>query len=522
MINFNLIVFSYDIIFLVNGGECMFLELFLEGPDKAKLELYRVLQSLTSGEYSISFLNKKTSFSYAKTHTALFGIIEDLADLHHHDLKEENGRVVIEEALPSFETYQQYLVENSLLIRVFQYILVFPNKKLDDFCQENFISRATVFRKLQPMEKILAPYDIQFKASSFSLQGSEGAIRYFLCNLMWYLGPGKLSFSPKKSSLRDEILMHFLQVFDPVTQPIMKEKILLTFAITELRRLSGNFIPDLRPQEEILVPPSFWEEKKEQLIAYLAETTPEEYLDNEIIYLYFLIFSGAIYTSKNARVYELQQEWRTEKTFQEKLMAEFFQTTRKDLFQGNIPKYYRLLQANLLGTFNASFLLEQPVPVLTTFLEKTLQIQEEAFLQLENYCKTTLAKYARRKNLQWLSPCVPSLAASFAHTLWPSYQEQLTKKTINVTILLDANFNLLQPLYYYLDTFSFVTVLPYEKNIICDLLILQHEHLIPEDYKGKVFLYTYQTIQEKFSPLKKVLLELKDEQDEKNSPLPKK
>lgn len=522
MTNVNLITFSHGIIFLLNGGGFMFLELFLEGPEQTKLELYHILQKIPSGEYSISFFNKKTSYSYVKNHTALVGIVDDLTHFKEQDFQEKNGRFIKGDHLPSLEAYQQYLVENSLLIRVFQYILVSPNKKLDDFCQENFLSRATVFRKLKPIEKILAPFKIQFKASSFTLQGEESAIRYFLCNLLWYLGSGQLNFPAKSSPVREKTMAHFLHIFDPVTQPIMKEKIKLTLEISELRRLSGNFIRDQRPIEEILVPPAFWLENKETIEAYLGETSPKKLVEKEKLYLYFLIFSGAIYTNENTRVYQLLQDWRTENTFQEKLMEEFFHSCHQDLFQGKKPKYFHLLQANLLGTFNASFLLGQPVPILTTFLEKTLQIPEEEFLQLENYCKTTLTKYARRKNLQWLAPCVSSLAASFAHTLWPSYQEQLVDKPLNISILIDANFNLLQPLYHFLNIFPFVTILPYEKNIPCDLLILQHEHLAPADYEGEIFLYTYQTIQEKFSPLKKVLLELKDEQDEKNSPLPKK
>lgn len=488
----------------------MFLELFLDDPEKFKLSLYRDLLQMSAGDYSLHYFDQKYKASYAKIQSAFLGLHSDLFAIGSYELfQKDTGRIHLTETLPSLESYQHFLLENSLLIRVFYYLLFKPEKTIQDFCRENFLSRSTVFRKLQPMETILSPFNIRFQPSKLKLTGSEAGIRYFLCNLLWYLGPALLIEETPPSPEKKELLQQLTQIFDPYTQPVMEKKLSLTLAICEARRKAGYFIEEVLPEENILLPPEILHHP--YLDGYLEETTPSAYLLAENHYLYFLIFSGPIHTTKEALTYEFFKEWMAEETPQKQLIFKFLKDVFQELFYENVPENADLLFANLLGVFNVSLNLKNPAPVLATFLGKDLRPEEAGFTKLEATCLKMLQKCARRKDFSWLGPCVSALGNNFAYCLWPAYRHELQFKKLKVSLLLDANFYFRQPLEEFLTTFPFVEVAPFKKNDVdCQLLIVQHENLAPKEFTETVFLYTHQSLRNNFAALKRLLFQLEE------------
>ncbi|WP_179189999.1 helix-turn-helix domain-containing protein [Candidatus Enterococcus testudinis] len=57
-------------------------------------------------------------------------------------------------------------------------ILCFSHQKPASkiFCEKQYLSRATVFRKLSVIKEILAPFHLQFNINKLELIGSELAI----------------------------------------------------------------------------------------------------------------------------------------------------------------------------------------------------------------------------------------------------------------------------------------------------------------------------------------------------------
>lgn len=202
----------------------MFLELFLDEPEKFKLSLYHDLLQMSAGDYSLHYFDQQYKASYAKIQSAFLGLHSDLFALGKYELfQKDTGRIHLNEKLPSLEAYQDFLLENSLILHAFYYLLFQPEKNLQDFCRENFLSRSTVFRKLQPMEEILSPFNIHFQPSKLKLSGSEIGIRYFLCNLLWYLGPSLLIEELPFSTEKLKVLQQLTKIFDPYTQPVMEK-----------------------------------------------------------------------------------------------------------------------------------------------------------------------------------------------------------------------------------------------------------------------------------------------------------
>lgn len=264
------------------------------------------------------------------------------------------------------------------------------------------------------------------------------------------------------------------------------------------------------PEENILVPSKLLHTT--YLDTYLKETTPDKYLLAENYYLYFLVLSGPIHTTKDALAYEFLAKWQAETSLQKQLIFKLLNDLLPPIFLENTPDNIDLLMANLLGVFNVSLNLKNPAPVLATFLGKDLCPKEKSFLKLEQMCIKTLQKYARRKDFSWLRPCVYALGNSFAYCLWPTYRHYLQAKKIKVSLLLDANFYFKQPLLDFLTAFPFVEVAPFQKEKPdCQLLIVQHENLAPQEFKETIFLYTHQSLRNNFASLKKILFQLEEE-----------
>ncbi|WP_158661729.1 helix-turn-helix domain-containing protein [Enterococcus timonensis] len=466
------------------------------------MDFFQQLASSPPGSYSIHSFEKNLAASYAKIQKIVTELHGDLKKMTGYSLVDSRGKLTLNDQLPTLDRYRQYLVEHSLLIRVLEYSLTHPKKNIHDFCQENFLSRATVFRRLVPMEKILAPYHIYFQPSKLTLTGSEQSIRYFLCNVLWYLSSGEFARVVAGFPQLAQLAHQFSRTFPLSTQWSMDEKLTMALVISHLRREAGFYVAELLPAAEILLPQAVQDTWQEQLSPFL-NNTPERFFLSELRFSCFLIYSGAIYTDLAADNFNYLQQWRTGNTLQEKVVAEFSKSMVANLFYGQEPANFPLICANFLGMFNTAFLLNDTPPTLSTFVGGYLENPATAFSDLLYFCQRFFQKIVRRKELNFLAAAVPSLAKNFAYCLWPTYYSFLQTKKIKVSLLLDANFNLSQAVEQFLNSLPFVEIVPQRNQ--CDLLIVQHAFLVPEDYNGPLYVYNYTSIGEDFSHLEETL-----------------
>ena len=64
-----------------------------------------------------------------------------------------------------------------------------------EFCQENFISRASAMRHLQSLADYVQEFDVIFNRSQLSFKGDERLIRLILFNILWAASRGNEDYA---------------------------------------------------------------------------------------------------------------------------------------------------------------------------------------------------------------------------------------------------------------------------------------------------------------------------------------
>lgn len=490
-------------------------ELFLDELELQKAELYEAFLDLTVGSYPDTYLNKEIELTAAKIQTLLAGIQTDLEQLVDGPVTFfADDQVVVAETLPTSVVYQQFLLMHALPTKVFQSLLLRPQETVKEFCQENFFSRATVFRKLQALQPILAPFHLQLNISQLQLVGSEISIRYFLCNMLWALSPRFLDDYALTETELAGTIEDVVTAFDEHTAFGTREKIIFAIKIAELRRRGGFFADRLIDTHQLPIKRGIILRNAARFTAELKKTTEPIDMAAEEACFYFLIFTGPIYLSPHTDSYKMLESWYNRQGPPQKIIRRFSTLIVQDFFHGRRPPRYNIILANILSVFNTSYILRDTPPLIVMMTRANLTPDNRVYAKLEEFCQKYLATIARRKDFEWLAGSVEFLASNFAYCLWPALNTYLHQKTLHVAVLMDANFNFTLPLLALLNELTFVEVIPYEKNMSADevdLLICANFELIPASFAGETFVYTHVAIADNFNKLKTKLYAIQEQ-----------
>lgn len=483
--------------------------LFLDDLEVAKLSAYQLLQD--KSPLTISALKKELACTEKKAQTVLLEIEQDLKILLKRTVSFSllDGLALPNDA-PNATAYRQFLFANSLLAQAFIFMVESPHKTIQEFCQENYLSRATVFRRLKPLQSLLAPFHLKFNISQLQLTGDELAIRYLLCNIFWLVRPNLIqNFSFVDPQLL-QLVENIVSTFHNVTAYGSRHKLALCLHICQARRLAGFYIEDELLLSDLPLRDELVLENHAAFREHLLPTTPPQHLAQEELGFYFLIYTGAIYVSPNTLSFEMFQEWWQQPTPEKKAIADFGQLVREKFFKGETPVYFELILANIMGTFNASALLQGTPPMIYMLMESSLRSPDPLFQELEKFCLHYLQMVARRKNFAWLKKNTAILASIFAYFLWPSLQAAVRQTKLRVSVLAEDNFILMLPLYAFLRSVSYVELLPYEPDAPqqFDLVIFPHHSFQPTEFTGPTFLYTDEAVQNNFACLNAQLKKL--------------
>lgn len=162
-------------------------ELFLERADWLKYQLYAVLARPYVQDVTITDLAVMLNSKYQPTYNVFQELLDDLVDLS--GLTRENVRTAMLAGadLPlSLDAYRAILVQNSLVYRMVDYMIKSPSPSPSQFCDQEFVSRSTISRKVKPLNDLLKQYGLKLKLAKFAFVGAEINIRYFLFTMYWW------------------------------------------------------------------------------------------------------------------------------------------------------------------------------------------------------------------------------------------------------------------------------------------------------------------------------------------------
>ncbi|WP_164509898.1 helix-turn-helix domain-containing protein [Lacticaseibacillus porcinae] len=209
-------------------------QIFLERADWLKYQLYTVLSRPYVKDVTITDLAVMLNSKYQPTYNVFQELLDDLVDLS--GVSRENVRTAMLAGvdLPlSLDAYRAYLVQNSLVYRIVDYVIKSPSPSPSQFCDQEFVSRSTISRKLKPLNDLLKQFGLKLKLAKFAFDGDEINIRYFLFTMYWWAYRG--TQWPFATVDREQLEDEFAAITIVADRPLTHLQQLYFLAISHLR-----------------------------------------------------------------------------------------------------------------------------------------------------------------------------------------------------------------------------------------------------------------------------------------------
>jgi len=501
----------------MKGWRSLLKKTLLEKIAHRKLTIYQILVELAPGVYTVNTIENECEYAYQRVKSLLHEIHNDLDKLtqSRYQLLDADRRVNITEELISYTSYQQFLLKNSLPYRLILHTLLYPQDKLQDFCEKQFISAASVNRTIKPLQDYLRNYNLKLNVNQLEIKGKESVVRMALYNFLWLNCQGQsLEVVFKDVPAFEDLTNKLLQFMPKQNQYVAKKRIQTILSVSLLRIQSGNYI-DI---DDDLA--GFTEVSAQFLQKCLSIKLPENLLNREFQYIALLCYNGPFYSSTTD---PLTQKALTDlkrgscslfqliNNFEAFYLQRFVSSADTELLD--------VLRVNLLCIASNYFIFQQRVPTLFTMVHSTIQEELVLFQDLLLHIRQFLANLANNKEFHWLRTTKADLALTWTHLLLPHYEAFNSQQQLKVGLLLDANYLLTQPLLRFLKQQSFLKVVFHEESLPLDYdyIITTSLFLVPETATCKLFVYD-------FSVHEKALIELyqllKEAHLQKNTHLP--
>ncbi|WP_461215870.1 helix-turn-helix domain-containing protein [Lacticaseibacillus sp. GG6-2] len=209
-------------------------EIFLERADLLKYQMYQLLARPYVKDVSITDLATLSHGKYQPIYNVFQELLDDLVGLTKKPRETVRAALLAADKLPlSLDAYRAYLVQQGVVYRLIDYVVQQPNPSLNQFCEQEYISRSTITRKIKPLNRMLAQYGVKLRLASFAFSGPEFNVRYCLYTIYWWAYRGvSWPFSLVK---RADVAAERNLISIGTSQPLAKLQQLYFLALCHLR-----------------------------------------------------------------------------------------------------------------------------------------------------------------------------------------------------------------------------------------------------------------------------------------------
>lgn len=491
----------------------------LDKNDQFKLDVASFISKHTHASLSIRSLSKQFDCSHLKMQIVIEEMMQDFSDCYDAPILTIDNAVQFNNVQFSYNVYQQYLIRHSFIYKFVLTTLMEPNKKLMDFCQENFISRASLSRKLQPLLQYLAQHQASLNVSKMKWNGTETIIRQILFIFLWIGSHGEDILNYNRTFDSEKQLIAQLQITR--SEYINKKELLLILVISRLRTEQGYHLDELALKDLVFPNPS-----QEEVEAYLRSYVKEEHIIRQLNFLSYLVFYAPYYlTIKDTRITYVNAYYDQLIAAKDPLVemqAEF----EAFCYEQILPKHMdddskKLLHVNIFTTFLNYSLTKGHFPLLSDFYSNVIANKNQFYIDLNQQLTDYFKRIAKRKHYKWMAACLPNMVDTLTFNLLPQYEYRYETSKLVVGLVSIPNHLILQDIKNFLDQFIFLEIRLITDNFDgVDFFITTFPKFIPnqerpfflvdiskdEDYQLKLFeqlQFTYKQKQkQKFSQAK--------------------
>ncbi|MGC6769621.1 helix-turn-helix domain-containing protein [Enterococcus sp. LJL128] len=418
-----------------------------------KLEMFHQLFDFDDGVYSPRFFKQYSEFSYARLISLFSEMNEDFQQQADFSLLSEDGKVVIDKEELIKIPYQQFLFQESIAYKFLLAAILEKNYRLEDFCEENYISRASVLRRLNPLINYLKKFDIQINCSKMKITGNEAIIRIVYFNFFWLTSFGEDFFVALDEKKRGP------ELFDFSDKQLMKyveprQWFLLT-SINRLRLEKAHYL-DETPFDQLVYPEtnlSYFDELKQLGVS-------AEFRSRECDFLSYMLFYWIPYFHfDDPRIPYVRSYMLSDNHPLDDLIDRFqffYSHSLGDLSLTNEEK--ELLHINIFTTVLNHAIRENTLPLAVDFSFDLFKGHHPLFEPLFKNIQSFLRSTAQMEQYQWLINCIDHLSYTCAVFLLPYVERSRKNHLLRVGIILFQNAIVSQSLFEYLSKIPFVDV----------------------------------------------------------------
>ena len=447
----------------------MFEEIVFDSVTQMKFRIFKNLAGQTTGIYPYRDLAAQTQLSYQQYYKLLQELDHDLLEsgLIKTSLIVPNTGISTEKLTLSIDEYRLHLLKSSLSFQFMQTLLLKPTIGLENFLQQNYISRATISRRMQPMIKYLAKYQLKINFQKFRIEGNEIAIRlaffYFFWlgyrNLFWPFDVAK-----EKASTYGEL---FLQD-SPLSRDFVSRLETSIYSGVALTRMLQQRFAEYEPALDFML-----EDNPECDLCAFENTfdLSPEHSKGELASIYFLMNFIPIYEDPADPALEKSIQTFTRKANPVWDLVESFRCFVIDELHVHMETgTKKMMMANLANIILAFYVFRGPFPNLPA-LVKYPEVKSAETLQLEQKIKQFLNSLLKREEFSALRPSEKYLVQILRSGISPFYYQMTKDQPLKVGVMVESNQLLVKRLWDFLADISFVKTELYRSETTYDFLI---------------------------------------------------
>ncbi|MGX7199387.1 helix-turn-helix domain-containing protein [Enterococcus nangangensis] len=479
-------------------------DLMLDASMKNRYGILRLLTTLNKGHYSIFFIAQKLNLTYQQAYHHLNELNHEIqqASPQQGSILIKNSGISTTKLVLSLDEYRYFLLQESVPFRFVQYIMNEPEPSLQYFCEEMFISRSTLSRKIKPLTEFLKKYGMRISYTSMSIVGDETTIRLTLFYLMWLGTRGLVwpfAFDQKELSYFQE---RFTKFFSMNSSYVGRQELLYFFAVA-YARIRRHFYAPYNHKYDFLFHQSRYFDLN--LLTDYPEL-PLGTAKGESAFLFFISLFAPYFTNNQDLVLETTlNEFAKNENIIWDFATQFITYIDQEIFEGTLRQgEQEVMLGNYLNITFGYYIFQRPFPTLPSFAESKSNQGLIALIteKIAPFFDDILAQ----PEYQPLLKQKEYLQTTFAHILNPYFNERQKGANLRVALAIEQNHMFMQQLHTFLASLTFVDFETYEdSNDDFDLIIgssfLLHKKY-PEipfyywdlDFHYEELIYLYQTL----------------------------
>ncbi|MBX9060441.1 helix-turn-helix domain-containing protein [Enterococcus faecium] len=469
----------------------MFFNIVFTQKERRKLAIFHLLEE--QHELTIKEISKKLDLSSSVVKNILNEMENEFDDFCFSGFK-LLSKNKINQNLPidlNYDYYYSYLIQQSLPYRAMKSSLFYPEKNLMEFCQENFISRASAMRHLQSLADYVQEFDVIFNRSQLSFKGDERLIRLILFNILWAASRGNEDYAFYVS--KSELLKKLAELTKHTSLNwsfVGKKEVCLFAGITTQRIAQGHYVEDDPRYSEAV----FSNDHRIKCLFGEHFSIPASHQDSEFRFAQFMVFYAPTFQYENPTLNEALDIFDKKGQLLSSLLKELDNYWQTEIFPDDrVFQHNQIVHLHLFNILFCYYLFPKRVPTLFFLMNYFHKKKSSSYYYLKEHFTFFLNKLGRRHNYQWLSICCNDLAEIFAWLTLQCCEDNENSTKLQVSLVMETNYFFTQDIKNFLKDLSFIELkeLSYEEIQPIDFLIVSSVHLMPKETDTSYYVVNF-------------------------------